>query len=205
MAIDLLPHSLFECTEYTHLIHLFAKKCPFAEVNQTMFVFLSVRHEMLQENLNVYRPEITELHEQSQKMAATAQKHEQIIHTMTQDLRAANEKLAMAEVRRLRLAQVGLVKLLWGLYVYSFLFSPLSISSFSFLFFLSPHHQVRGENLKKERDMLKSAESRLSQEKEAMMAEQRNQNLLLTNLKSIQVHTLLLHMSTSYTNTLHTN
>lgn len=160
---------------------------------------------MLQENVNGYRREIAALHDKSQKMAAMAQKHEQIIHTMTQDLRAANEKLAMAEVRRLRLAQVGLVKLLWGLYVYSFLFSPLSISSFSFLFFLSPHHQVRGENLKKERDMLKSAESRLSQEKEAMMAEQRNQNLLLTNLKSIQVHTLLLHMSTSYTNTLHTN
>ena len=84
-----------------------------------------------------------------------------------------------------------------------YLLPSLSISSFSFLFFLPPHHQVRGENMKKERDMLKSAESRLNQEKEAMMAEQRNQNLLLTNLKSIQVHTLLLHMSTSYTNTLY--
>lgn len=107
MAIDLLPHSLFECTEYTHLIHLFAKKCPFAEVNQTMFVFLSVRYEMLQENLNVYRPEITELHEKSQKMAATAQKHEQIIHTIH-----AYEKLTMAEVRGQGLGGQGWAR--WG-------------------------------------------------------------------------------------------
>uniref|UniRef100_A0A674DEH9 Nucleoprotein TPR n=1 Tax=Salmo trutta TaxID=8032 RepID=A0A674DEH9_SALTR len=109
----------------------------------TQLEFAFKRYEMLQENVNGYRREIAALHDKSQKMAAMAQKHEQIIHTMTQDLRAANEKLAMAE--------------------------------------------VRGENLKKERDMLKSAESRLSQEKEAMMAEQRNQNLLLTNLKSIQL------------------
>lgn len=47
--------------------------------------------------------------------------------------------------------------------------------------------QVRVENLTKERDMLRQAESRLSREKEAMLAEQRNQNLLLTNLKTIQV------------------
>uniref|UniRef100_A0A8C7UTD2 Nucleoprotein TPR n=1 Tax=Oncorhynchus mykiss TaxID=8022 RepID=A0A8C7UTD2_ONCMY len=109
----------------------------------TQLEFASKRYEMLQENVNGYRREIAALHDKSQKMAATAQKHEQIIHTMTQDLRAANEKLALAE--------------------------------------------VRGENMKKERDMLKSAESRLNQEKEAMMAEQRNQNLLLTNLKSIQL------------------
>uniref|UniRef100_A0A4W5RWH9 Nucleoprotein TPR n=1 Tax=Hucho hucho TaxID=62062 RepID=A0A4W5RWH9_9TELE len=109
----------------------------------TQLEFASKRYEMLQENVNGYRREIAALHDKSQKMAATAQKHEQIIHTMTQDLRAANEKLALAE--------------------------------------------VRGENLKKERDMLKSAESRLNQEKEAMMSEQRNQNLVLTNLKSIQL------------------
>lgn len=47
--------------------------------------------------------------------------------------------------------------------------------------------QVRVENLTKERDMLRQAESRLGREKEAMLAEQRNQNLLLTNLKTIQV------------------
>ena len=79
---------------------------------------VSVRYEMLQENVNGYRREIAALHDKSQKMAATAQKHEQIIHTMTQDLRAANEKLALAEVRRLSLAQAGLVKLRWGMYVY---------------------------------------------------------------------------------------
>lgn len=48
--------------------------------------------------------------------------------------------------------------------------------------------QVRVENLTKERDILRQAESRLNREKEAMLAEQRNQNLLLTNFKSIQVH-----------------
>ncbi|XP_031665537.1 nucleoprotein TPR-like [Oncorhynchus kisutch] len=82
---------------------------------------------MLQENLNGYRREIAELHEKSQKMAATAQKHEQNIHTMTQDLWATYEKLTVSE------------------------------------------------------------QSRLNQEKGAMMAEQCNQNLLLTNLKSIQL------------------
>lgn len=53
--------------------------------------------------------------------------------------------------------------------------------------------QVRVENLTKERDMLRQAESRLSRDKEAMLAEQRNQNLLLTNIKSIQVsdHTVV--------------
>ncbi|XP_042185511.1 LOW QUALITY PROTEIN: nucleoprotein TPR [Oncorhynchus tshawytscha] len=93
----------------------------------TQLGFASKRYKMLQENLNGYRREIAELHEKSQKMAATAQKHEQNIHTMTQDLWAAYEKLTMSE------------------------------------------------------------QSRLNQEKGAMMAEQCNQNLLLTNLKSIQL------------------
>lgn len=35
--------------------------------------------------------------------------------------------------------------------------------------------------------MLKMVESRLTQEKESILTEQRGQNLLLTNLKSIQV------------------
>ncbi|KAL0965926.1 hypothetical protein UPYG_G00288040 [Umbra pygmaea] len=109
----------------------------------TQLEFTSKRYEMLQENMNAYRREIAALQEKGQKMSSTAQKHEQIIHTMSQDLRAANEKLAVTE--------------------------------------------VCCENLKKERDMRKSAEFRLNQEKEAMMAEQRNQNLLLTNLKSIQL------------------
>lgn len=49
---------------------------------------------------------------------------------------------------------------------------------------------MRIENLTKEKDMLRQAESRLTREKEAMLAEQRNQNLLLTNLKTIQVPAL---------------
>lgn len=58
------------------------------------------RYEMLQENVNAFRREIEALREKNQKMTATHQSHEQIIHTMTQDLREANEKLTMAEVRR---------------------------------------------------------------------------------------------------------
>lgn len=46
---------------------------------------------------------------------------------------------------------------------------------------------MRCENLCKERDILKQVESRLNQEKESILAEQRGQNLLLANLKSIQV------------------
>uniref|UniRef100_A0AAQ5Z1Z6 Nucleoprotein TPR n=1 Tax=Amphiprion ocellaris TaxID=80972 RepID=A0AAQ5Z1Z6_AMPOC len=105
--------------------------------------FSNKRYEMLQEAVAAYRREISALQERNQKMAATAQRHEHIIHTMSQDLRQANEKLALEE--------------------------------------------VRVENLTKERDMLRQAESRLSREKEAMMAEQRNQNLLLTNLKTMQL------------------
>lgn len=51
------------------------------------------------------------------------------------------------------------------------------------------------ENLSKEREMLRQAESRLSREKQAMLAEQRNQNLLLTNLKTIQVQDHVQHMN----------
>lgn len=47
--------------------------------------------------------------------------------------------------------------------------------------------QLRVENTRKERDILKQVENRLTQEKESILTEQRNQNLLLTNLKSIQV------------------
>lgn len=53
---------------------------------------------MLQDNVEGYRREITSLHERNQKLTATTQKQEQIINTMTQDLRGANEKLAVAEV-----------------------------------------------------------------------------------------------------------
>ncbi|KAM4623655.1 nucleoprotein TPR-like [Polymixia lowei] len=105
--------------------------------------FNNKRYEMLQETVSAYRRETSALQDRHHKMAAAAQRHEHIIHTMSQDLRQANEQLAL--------------------------------------------EQVRVENLTKERDMLKQAESRLNQEKEAVMAEQRNQNLLLTNLKTIQL------------------
>ncbi|KAK7162888.1 hypothetical protein R3I93_007053 [Phoxinus phoxinus] len=105
--------------------------------------FAFKRYEMLQENVNGFQREIEALREKNQKMNATHQRHEQIIHTMTQDLREANEKLTMAE--------------------------------------------LRVENTRKERDILRQVENRLSQEKESVLTEQRGQNLLLTNLKSIQL------------------
>ncbi|XP_061694573.1 nucleoprotein TPR-like [Syngnathoides biaculeatus] len=105
--------------------------------------FSNKRYEMLQETVTAFRRETSALQDRNQKMAAMVQRHEHIIHSMSQDLRQANEKLALEE--------------------------------------------VRVENLTKERDMLKQAESRFNREKEAMLAEQRNQNLLLTNLKTIQL------------------
>uniref|UniRef100_A0A672P1G1 Nucleoprotein TPR n=1 Tax=Sinocyclocheilus grahami TaxID=75366 RepID=A0A672P1G1_SINGR len=105
--------------------------------------FAFKRYEMLQENVNAFRREIEAHREKNQKMTATHQRHEQIIHTMTQDLREANEKLAMAE--------------------------------------------LRVENIRKERDILKQVENRLTQERKSILTEQRGQSLLLTNLKSIQV------------------
>nr|XP_009296772.1 nucleoprotein TPR isoform X1 [Danio rerio] len=47
--------------------------------------------------------------------------------------------------------------------------------------------ESRAENIRKERDILKQVENRLNQEKESILTEQRSQNLLLTNLKSIQL------------------
>uniref|UniRef100_A0A673GWF4 Nucleoprotein TPR n=1 Tax=Sinocyclocheilus rhinocerous TaxID=307959 RepID=A0A673GWF4_9TELE len=105
--------------------------------------FAFKRYEMLQENVNTFRREIEAQREKNQKMTATHQRHEQIIHTMTQDLREANEKLAMAE--------------------------------------------LRVENIRKERDILKQVENRLTQERKSILTEQRGQSLLLTNLKSIQL------------------
>ncbi|CAB1324105.1 unnamed protein product [Coregonus sp. 'balchen'] len=108
----------------------------------TQLEFTSKRYEMLQDNVESYRKEIASLMEKGQKMAAAAQKSEQTVHTMTQDLRVAQEKLNMAE--------------------------------------------GRAESLRKERDMLKLVESRLTQEKETIQTQQRGQNMLLTNLKTIQ-------------------
>ncbi|XP_060773336.1 translocated promoter region b, nuclear basket protein isoform X2 [Neoarius graeffei] len=108
----------------------------------TQLEFASKRYEMLQDNVEGYRKEIASLREKTQKQAVTGQKSEQTVHKLTQDLRAANEKLSMAE--------------------------------------------SQAESLRKERDLLKMVESSLSQEKESILAQQRSQNLLLTNLKSIQ-------------------
>uniref|UniRef100_A0A8C7GS76 Nucleoprotein TPR n=1 Tax=Oncorhynchus kisutch TaxID=8019 RepID=A0A8C7GS76_ONCKI len=54
------------------------------------------------------------------------------------------------------------------------------------LMFVCPKPFGRAESLRKERDMLKLVESRLTQEKETMQTQQRGQNMLLTNLKTIQ-------------------
>ncbi|XP_043990066.1 nucleoprotein TPR isoform X2 [Gambusia affinis] len=105
--------------------------------------FSNKRYEILQETVSAYRREISALQKSNQTMTATVQRYEHNIHTMVHDLRKANEKLAL--------------------------------------------EQVRVENLTKERDMLRQAECRLDKEKEAVLAEQRNQNLLLTNLKTIQL------------------
>ncbi|KAG8132789.1 putative Translocated promoter region protein [Naja naja] len=67
----------------------------------TQLEFASKRYEMLQDNVEGYRREITSLHEKIQKLSATTQKQEQIINTMTQELRGANEKLNVAEIHLL--------------------------------------------------------------------------------------------------------
>ncbi|KAM6963006.1 translocated promoter region b, nuclear basket protein [Aplochiton taeniatus] len=109
----------------------------------TQLEFASKRYEMLQDNVEGYRREITSLRDKGQKMTAAAQKHEQTIHTLTQDLQAAQERLSMTE---------GHV-----------------------------------ESLRKEQDVLKLSECRLTQEKDNIQRQQCSQNLLLTNLQAIQV------------------
>lgn len=47
--------------------------------------------------------------------------------------------------------------------------------------------KVRAENLKKEKDILKMSDVRLTQQRDSLLVEQRGQNLLLTNLRTIQV------------------
>ncbi|XP_077439569.1 translocated promoter region b, nuclear basket protein isoform X2 [Vanacampus margaritifer] len=108
----------------------------------TQLEFASKRYEMLQDNVEGYRKEIASLREKEQKMASATQKHEQIINTINEDLKASQEKLSMAE----------------GL----------------------------SEGLRKERDMLKLVESRLNQEKDMILSQQQSQNLLMTNLQTIQ-------------------
>lgn len=72
----------------------------FLTPRRLVFFPFSVRYEMLQDNVSAYRREICALQERNQKLSATAQQHEHVIHTMSQDLRQANEKLALEEVRR---------------------------------------------------------------------------------------------------------
>lgn len=61
-------------------------------------LFVHVRYEMLQETVSAYRREISALQDRNQRMNATAQRLEHAIYTMSQDLRHANEKLALEEV-----------------------------------------------------------------------------------------------------------
>lgn len=60
------------------------------------------RYEMHQESVSAYRREVSALQDRNQKMAVMIQRHEHVIHTMSQDLRQANEKLALEEVRKRR-------------------------------------------------------------------------------------------------------
>ncbi|KAM4574038.1 translocated promoter region b, nuclear basket protein isoform 1-T1 [Fundulus diaphanus] len=63
----------------------------------TQLEFASKRYEMLQDNVEGYRKEIAALREKEQKVAAAAQKLEQTVHTLNEDLKAAKEKLNMTE------------------------------------------------------------------------------------------------------------
>ncbi|XP_007893774.2 translocated promoter region b, nuclear basket protein isoform X1 [Callorhinchus milii] len=109
----------------------------------TQLEFASKRYEMLQNNIDAFRREISSLRDRGQKLTTTVQKQEHIICSLTQELRGSNEKLAIEE--------------------------------------------ARGENLRKEKDMLKMVEARLTQERDSKLAEHRGQSLLLTNLQSIQL------------------
>uniref|UniRef100_A0A8C9ZW75 Nucleoprotein TPR n=1 Tax=Sander lucioperca TaxID=283035 RepID=A0A8C9ZW75_SANLU len=68
----------------------------------TQLEFASKRYEMLQDNVERYRKEIASLREKGQNMAAASQKHEQTIHTLNEDLKAAKEKLTMGHAETLR-------------------------------------------------------------------------------------------------------
>lgn len=52
--------------------------------------------------------------------------------------------------------------------------------------------KVRAENLKKEKDILKMSDVRLTQQRDSLLVEQRGQNLLLANLRAIQVCGIIL-------------
>ena len=79
---------------------------------------------MLQDTASAYRREISALQDRNQKMAATAQRHEHIIHTVSHDLRQANEKLALEEVRKKRSSVILRIDMMKGrwlhiMYVYN--------------------------------------------------------------------------------------
>lgn len=67
-------------------------------LEQNDFHLYSYRYEMLQDNVEGYRKEIASLREKGQKTAAATQNLEQTIHTLNEDLKAAKEKLSIAEV-----------------------------------------------------------------------------------------------------------
>lgn len=60
--------------------------------------------------------------------------------------------------------------------------------------------QGLSEGLRKERDMLKLVESRLTQEKDMIVSQQQSQKLLMTNLQAIQVNLII---STHSLNAMH--
>lgn len=85
------------------------------------------------------------------------------------------------------LTDVGHLWLFFSLYLEDCTCNHIKHGSPHFFPSLSSALQVRTENLVKEKEMLRQAEHRLTREKEVMLVEQRNQNLLLSNLKIIQV------------------
>ncbi|KAJ3594641.1 hypothetical protein NHX12_003948, partial [Muraenolepis orangiensis] len=61
--------------------------------------FSNKRYDMLQDTLSAYRREISTLQGRASKMSALSQQQENIVHTLSHDLRLTNEKLALQEVR----------------------------------------------------------------------------------------------------------
>ena len=76
---------------------------------------MSLRYEMLQNNVEGYRKEIASLRAKEQKMSAVTQKSDLTVHTMSQELKGAQEKLSLAEVgqrggrRHMRTKAMGLI------------------------------------------------------------------------------------------------
>ena len=66
------------------------------------------------------------------------------------------------------------------------------------LMWLHSNSQVTYENMKSERDMMKEGETRLLQENKSLLEQQRSQNVLLTNLQTMQVLLLGICTVTSY-------